>query len=82
MVCRTPAWKIPQQASVAGFNNQDICLMPAPQLTTVDQQIQATVDRAADFLFDRIGRALPSRPHVQMIDPLLVVRDSTGPAPR
>jgi DNA-binding LacI/PurR family transcriptional regulator len=74
--------KIPQEASVAGFNNQDICLMPAPQLTTVDQQIQATVDSATRFLLDHIGRALPAHPHVQMIEPLLVVRDSTGPAPR
>ena len=56
--------------------------MPAPQLTTVDQQIQATVDSAAGFLLDHIGRTLPARPHVQMIEPLLVVRDSTGPAPR
>ena len=42
--------RVPKVVSVAGFNNQDVCLMPAPQLTTVDQQIQATIDAAAGML--------------------------------
>lgn len=74
--------RVPHDASVAGFNNQDICLMPTPRLTTVDQQVQATVEAAAALILDQIGRPLPRRPFVRMIKPLLVVRESTGTAPR
>ena len=73
--------RVPQDVSVAGFNNQDICLMPTPRLTSVDQQIQQTVDTAANLLLAQIeGVASPS-PLVHMIEPLLVARESTGPAP-
>ena len=73
--------RVPYDVSVAGFNNQDICLMPTPRLTTIDQRIQRTADAAVDQLLGQIGR--PSRPHplVQLIPPELVVRESTGPAP-
>ena len=64
----------------AGFNNQDICLMPTPLLTSVDQQVQLTVDAAVDQLLGQIGRPPHPHPQVQMISPKLVVRDSTGPA--
>ena len=73
--------RVPRDVSVAGFNNQDICLMPTPGLTSVDQQIQRTVETAADLLLGRIGRPPGPRPVVRLIEPLLVVRDSTGPAP-
>jgi LacI family transcriptional regulator, galactose operon repressor len=71
--------RVPQDVSVAGFNNQDICLMPTPMLTTVDQRIQATVDAAVDRLLGQVGR--PSRGHadVHLVAPVLVVRESTGP---
>jgi DNA-binding LacI/PurR family transcriptional regulator len=73
--------RVPQDASVAGFNNQDICLMPTPRLTSVDQQIQQTVDTTASLLLAQIDRPPANRPLVHMIEPLLVVRESTGPAP-
>ena len=74
--------RVPQDVSVAGFNNQDICLMPTPLLTSVDQQVQLTVDAAVDQLLGQIGRPPHPHPQVQMISPKLVVRDSTGPAAR
>jgi DNA-binding LacI/PurR family transcriptional regulator len=73
--------KVPEDVSVSGFNNQDICLMTTPRLTSVDQQIQRTVEAAADILTAQIGRPLPRRPVIQMIQPLLAVRESTGRAP-
>lgn len=72
---------VPGEVSVSGFNNQDICLMVNPRLTSVDQQIQRTVEAAAGILAGQVGRPLPRRPVVQMIPPLLTVRESTGPAP-
>src|SRR4051812_15491848 len=39
--------KLPRDASVTGFNNQDICHMVSPTLTTVDQNIESTIATAA-----------------------------------
>jgi len=74
--------QVSQDVSVAGFNNQDICLMPSPALTSVDQQIGRTVETAAEILLDAIERPGTRKPGVKMIAPLLVPRASTGPAPR
>jgi DNA-binding LacI/PurR family transcriptional regulator len=72
--------RVPEDVSVSGFNNQDICLMTAPSLTSVDQQIEATVEAAAEILLARIGHPAPRRPVVRTIQPLLILRGSTGPA--
>jgi DNA-binding LacI/PurR family transcriptional regulator len=73
--------RVPEDASVAGFNNQEICLMPTPTLTSVDQRVDETVGSAVDLLLEQADRPF-ARPRVRMIEPLLVVRGSTGPAPR
>jgi DNA-binding LacI/PurR family transcriptional regulator len=73
--------RVPQDVSVAGFNNQDVCLMPTPRLTSVDQRIRQTVETAANLLLAQIDRAPARHPLVHMIEPLLVARESTGPAP-
>jgi DNA-binding LacI/PurR family transcriptional regulator len=56
--------------------------MTRPQVTTVDQQIERTARAAADWLIGALGRPLSRTPPMQLIEPHLVVRDSTGPAPR
>lgn len=71
--------KVPQDASVAGFNNQDLCVMTTPRLTSVDQQIPATVDTAVSLLLSQIGRPSGGRAVSRMIQPLLIARESTGP---
>ena len=72
--------RVPQDVSVAGFNNQDICIMSTPTLTSVDQQIAQTAERAAEILFAQMSQPTRRRPLVHTIEPLLVVRESTGPA--
>ncbi len=72
--------KVPRDVSVAGFNNQDICLMPTPSLTSVDQQVLPTVEAAADLLMEEIGQPLRKKPAVRLIQPKLVVRESTAAA--
>jgi len=74
--------RIPHDVSVAGFNNQEICLMPTPMLTSVDQQVEQTVNTAVDLLLAQIGHPRKPHPLVHMISPELVARDSTGPAPK
>ena len=74
--------KVPQDISVAGFNNQDICVMPTPRLTSVDQQIEATISAASELILSQIGQPLARRPTLTRVEPLLVVRESTAQARR
>lgn len=72
--------RVPADVSVTGFNNQDLCLMTTPELTSVDQKIEETIDAAAELIISQCGKPPRSRPAVRMVEPLLVVRRSTGPA--
>jgi DNA-binding LacI/PurR family transcriptional regulator len=72
--------RVPEDVSVSGFNNQDICMMTRPRLTSVDQQIEATVEAAAEILVGKITNPATRRTVVRTIQPLLVVRESTGKA--
>ena len=72
--------KVPRDMSVVGFNNQDICLMTSPTLTTVDQNIAGTITTVAEVLFTQLDGPLRAKPIIRMIEPALVVRESTGPA--
>lgn len=74
--------RVPQDVSVTGFNNQDICAMTTPGLTSVDQQVDATTAAAADLLLAQFKPSAKRRPLVRTIDPQLIVRGSTGPARR
>ena len=73
---------IPTDASVTGFNNQDICTMVAPLLTTVDQQIEPTIKTAMQVLMSQLRDGMPLRPILRTIKPALVIRQSTGRAAR
>jgi DNA-binding LacI/PurR family transcriptional regulator len=72
--------RVPEDVSVSGFNNQDICLMSTPTLTSVDQQIEATVEAAAEILLAKIAHPASRKLVVRTIQPMLVVRGSTGRA--
>jgi DNA-binding LacI/PurR family transcriptional regulator len=73
---------VPGDASVTGFNNQDICTMMAPPLTTVDQQIEPTIRMAMQVLMAQVRGGMPARPILRTIKPELVIRQSTGRAVR
>ena len=73
--------RVPADVSVTGFNNQDICLLPTPMLTSVDQRVDETVRAAIELLLEQIDRPF-ARPKTRMVEPLLVIRGSTGPAPK
>ena len=73
---------IPRDASVTGFNNQDICTMMAPPLTTVDQEIEPTIKAAMQVLLAHLRHGLPSRSVLRTISPEVIIRQSTGPAIR
>lgn len=72
--------KVPRDISVSGFNNQDFGSMTTPTLTTIDQNIESTVATAAEFILAQLDAPPRTKPIVHMIEPALVVRESTGPA--
>ena len=65
--------RIPKDVSVMGFNDEGTCLMMHPELTTIAQPYPEMAAAALDNLeqLDVFTR------HIR-IDPLLVVRKSTG----
>jgi DNA-binding LacI/PurR family transcriptional regulator len=73
--------RVPHDLSISGFNNQDICAMTTPGLTSVDQQIAPTVAAAAKLIFEQLNGPARRRPVLRTIVPELVARGSTGPAP-
>lgn len=72
--------KLPRDASITGFNNQDICHMTSPTLTTVDQNIEGTIEAAAELIFAQLDRPPRPKPIIKTIAPKLVIGQSTGPA--
>ncbi len=74
-------WKIPRDASVSGFNNQDLCEMTDPTLTSVDQNIVGTIAAATEMIFAQLGGAGRAKPLVRTITPEVMYRASTGPLP-
>jgi DNA-binding LacI/PurR family transcriptional regulator len=72
--------KVPRDVSLTGFNNQDICNMTWPTLTTIDQSVETTVEAAAEFIVSQVGKPIRPKPYVLTIPPRLIVRESTGPA--
>ncbi|HVU35838.1 MAG TPA: LacI family DNA-binding transcriptional regulator [Opitutaceae bacterium] len=71
--------KVPRDLSLTGFNNQDICHMTWPTLTTVDQNIETTIDEAAELILSQLGKPVRPKPIVRTIPAKLIIGESTGP---
>ncbi|MGZ3272615.1 MAG: LacI family DNA-binding transcriptional regulator [Caulobacteraceae bacterium] len=68
---------LPDQLSVAGFDDSPIAQVVWPQLTTIRQPVEAMARAAAGLLVEGLALA----PAGRLLDFELVVRGSTGPAP-
>ncbi len=68
---------IPGEAAVTGFNNQEICAMTRPTLTSVDQQIDETIRVGTEVLLGQIGQPPRTKAILRTIDPKLIIRQST-----
>ncbi|MFD1716261.1 LacI family DNA-binding transcriptional regulator [Georgenia deserti] len=72
--------RIPDDLSVTGFDDVDLCKWVTPQLTTVRQPLEDMASEATRLLLALArGDTISSR-RVQLASEL-IVRDSTGPAP-
>ena len=75
---RSIGLRIPDDLSVAGFDNVEMAAWESYNLTTVDQPTEALAETGTQLLVDRIVD--PSRPpEVTTLPCQLVVRGSTGP---
>ena len=72
----------PRDLSLVGFDNQNICLMTRPQLTSVDQQVEETVRRTADRILELVNGGFATvPPRIDLIPPRIVHRGTTGAPP-
>lgn len=70
--------QIPQELSVAGFDDTPLAATISPSLTTIYQPSREQASEAVGLLLEEI--AAPSdTPHRELLDYQLVVRDSTAP---
>jgi DNA-binding LacI/PurR family transcriptional regulator len=72
--------RVPEDVSVIGFDDIRIAVHNNPTLTTVRQPLEKMGETAARTLLERLEDHTPWMPKI-VVEPELVVRDSTGPAP-
>ena len=75
---QTHGRRVPQDVAIIGFDNIEFAAFAATPLSTINYAVQTVTDMAVDRLLGLIaaGDELPE-PQVSMIDPELVIRDST-----
>jgi len=72
--------RVPEDVSVVGFDDIRIAVHNNPTLTTVRQPLEKMGETAARILWERLEDHKTWIPKI-VIEPELVVRNSTGPAP-
>jgi DNA-binding LacI/PurR family transcriptional regulator len=73
--------RVPQDISVIGFDDIITAAFSQPSLTTVKQPLRQMGLRAAQVLLERIDNPEQEWPQEIVMEPELIVRESTGPAP-
>lgn len=70
---------VPEDVSVIGFDDIKAAAYTLPRLTTINQPLEEIGRIATQSLLNRIHDTVPPRDQI-MVEPELVVRESTGPA--
>lgn len=78
--CQAMGLRVPEDISIMGLDNLDFGSLVVPSLTTIRVPSTDMGDRAADYLLARSNGARETV-HIKF-DAELIVRGSTGPAPR
>jgi DNA-binding LacI/PurR family transcriptional regulator len=71
--------RVPHDVSVIGFDDIQSANYYVPSLTTIRQPLQSMGELAATTLLKKLARE--RQPETIRVDPELIVRESTGPAP-
>lgn len=80
---RDEGFRVPDDFSVVGFDNLSIGQYLHPTITTIDLQPETLIEKTGQILLEQLGKLPATRPsHNVKIEPRLIVRQSTGPAPK
>lgn len=72
---------VPEQVSVVGFDDIQSAAFHRPALTTVRQPLHRMGEKATRILLDRLsGKSTTVDPEHVVLEPQLMIRDSTAPA--
>jgi len=74
--------RVPEDVSVVGFDDIVSAAYCTPSLTTVRQPLFEMGKRGAQILLERIGNSDKAFPTEIVMSPELIIRESTGPAPK
>jgi LacI family transcriptional regulator len=78
--CQEQGIAVPGETAVAGFDNLPQCSVTTPPLTSVAYPVQSISQLAVQNLLDQIeGKPGERSPHRILLEPHLVVRQSTDP---
>jgi LacI family transcriptional regulator, galactose operon repressor len=73
--------RVPEEVSVVGFDDIQSAAFQNPTLTTVRQPLREMGETAARLLLQRLRAGAPTAGAFVTVQPELIVRGSTGPAP-
>ncbi len=73
--------RVPEDVSVIGFDDIRAAAFTLPRLTTINQPLEEIGRIATQSLLNRIHKTISPRDEI-VVEPKLVVRESTGPARR
>ncbi len=71
--------RVPEDVSVIGFDDIKAAAFTMPRLTTISQPLEEIGRIATQSLLNRIHKTVPPRDEI-VVEPKLVIRESTGPA--
>jgi DNA-binding LacI/PurR family transcriptional regulator len=75
-------WPVPEQFSIVGFDDIDLSRCVRPALTTIRQRVEEIGRGAVELLLEAIDGEMSADPCPQiLIEPELVVRETSGPSP-
>jgi len=77
--CQEQGIAVPGDVAIAGFDNLPECRVTSPPLTSVAYPIQSIARLAVRNLIDRVEEASVRPPHRILLEPHVVVRESTDP---
>jgi DNA-binding LacI/PurR family transcriptional regulator len=74
--------RVPQDVSITGFDDLPISAYTIPSLTTVRMPVSEIISAAVHIILDGPESGLPGPSSSEVVRPILIIRDSTGQAPR
>ena len=81
VACAELGLRIPDDVSVAGFDDHPISRLLAPPLTSATWDVERVAQAATGFLLDALDDNMPDELRRELFEPVLVARASTGPVP-